>query len=214
MNTSNNILFAALLTAILSPSSPLHAQFFDLDALEEHFDQQIEHMHQSMQHMRKHYKHDSVALSAQAIALDIKDKNVIITIAHMEMDNVEARLNDANNQLTITTPTKKFVIATRGNSIAIEGQETIHQKSKNDTKDTMTQFSGTSMYRTESYVHGKLSLEKQTTDYNPDKKELMVTIPFEEISKGKVVPINTLPSQPNKIVAQENNNKEAMPLEK
>ncbi len=219
MNISKIPLFAAALLSISTASSLLYGRFFDMDAFDEQLEKQLEHMEQSIQHMRQHYKkmgaHSLVTLpNPHAISLASSDKNVTITIADIELDNVEARLNDTNNQLTITTPTKKFIIATRDTMVAVEAQEMVKQKEKNDTKKGVLHFSGTSVYHAESSVKGKPMLEKQTTDYNPDKKELIITIPFQEVSKGKVIPINTLTSQAKPKEQSEKTSRQEMPTGK
>lgn len=190
MNTSNTILFAALLTSFYT-SSNYPSGWFDFDALEDQIKQQME----SMRHMRKQCMQQPFwpAPSYQHTSMTTSDKNAIITLADIDGDNIEARLNDANNRLTITTPIKKFTIATRGNIIFIEAQEVIH--SQREKKEGVAQFYGTSIDQTQTSVSGLPLLEKRSIDYNPDTKELIITIPFQEIQHGKIVPINKLKPQ-------------------
>lgn len=217
MNKPHSLLFSALLTSILTASSPLYGRFFDWDAWDEEIEQQLEQMHQSMRHMRKQCKQMSAqtlvtAPASPHISLHTTDKGVTITIGNIEIDNVEARLNDANNQLTITTPSKKFVIATRDTMVAVEAQEIVQQQSKDDAKQSVMHFSGASVYRTQSIVGGNPALEKQSTEYIADKKELVITIPFHQVSKGKVVPINRVSSQETQNTASSDTKSEKQEL--
>lgn len=191
MNTQNNILFAALLISLYTASN-YTSSWPDFDALEQQIEQQMKAMRQM--HQQCTQPPFWSAPHQQSISLDTTNKNATITLSNIDGENVEARLNDTNNGLSITTPTKKFIISTNGNILAIKAQEVMHSQQEKK-EGGIAQFHGTSKYQSQCSVHGKLLLEKHTIDYNPDKKELIIVIPFAQVSNGKIVPINKLKPQ-------------------
>jgi hypothetical protein len=195
MNKSNNILFAALLASTLASSNSVYGWLADFDAVEDFVEQQLEDSLQSIKQMHKQFKHRRPIPHYQTISVDSNDKLVTITVHAIEADNIEANLNNENTQLSITTPHKKITIKTYNNVLAIEAKETIEQKTKDDNQNEIMQFVGTTVSHQESLVAGKPLLEKQTIDYNPDTKDLIITIPFQESNKGKIVTINKLPKK-------------------
>ncbi len=189
MNT-NKILFAALLTSIMTSRS---LSWFDFDAIEQHIEENVQAMRQLCKPPTHQTRLPTPHYQNTSLDINTTQQQAIVTFYGIDGDSIEARLNDANTQLTITTPVAKLMITARNNIITIEAQEIINNREEH--KKGIIQCSSTSFYKTRSSVPGKLLLENQTTDYNADTKELIVTIPFISANKGKVVPINKLPSQ-------------------
>lgn len=203
MNKQQLILYICLLTVNFASANSIHAWFADMKILEEQIDQQMQQMKQSVKEMQKQFKHLVpqsslwIAPSYQNITLNQDKDSIIITISDIETDNLEARLNEAGYKLALTTPTNKITIATRNNIVSIEAQETVQKRyTENEVKkETAPHYFGTSITRMERSVRSRPILEKQTIDYNPEKKELVITIPMQPINKGNKVPINIISTQ-------------------
>ncbi len=61
----------------------------------------------------------------------------------------------------------------------------ISKQQDEKTQAPTSEFFGTSLVRTVQSVNRKLVLEKQTIDYNPTTKELIITIPLEQAQKKR-----------------------------
>ena len=206
MKKQLTLIIITLFAHSLASANSLHAWFMDMEALENQMQHQVEQMNKSVEEIQKQFSNLVpqssllIAPSYQNISLNQHNDSIIITISDIEADNVEARLNDANNRLTITTPTAVIIVTGRKNIIGIEAQAQVRAQNKEDEeiKKESNHYFGTSITRMERSVSSKPLLETQTIDYDSNKKELIITIPLQRINKGKEIPINTIVMQETK----------------
>jgi hypothetical protein len=208
MNNLTKFLFVALLASNLTSSNTAYGWLIDFDAFQEAIDQQM----QSMKTMHKQFKTQFSTTQYPTISINTNEIAAIITVRNIEFDNLEAQLNDDNNQLSISIPIKKIVISTHHNIIGIEERDIFEQtKSNKDQKETC--YLSSSISHTQTTVPGIPLLEKQSIDYDADKKELIITIPFKQTAKGKPVTINKKVKQDALMQAEPKTTEEA-PVEK
>ena len=175
---------------LLFSSTPSFCWGLNFDEMERQIENHMKQMQKMFKETNKQFKESS---QNSPIAITQEKNAIIVILSSIESNNIEARLNDINNLLTITFPHKKLVLQAAKNIIAIELQEsTQSDKEKKDENSEKTMaFIGTSISQLQKTVNGTPLLEKQTITYDETNHALKITIPLEQ-KDGKIIPINTV----------------------
>lgn len=189
MTINKKLLLTLALIAALQ-GAQTYPWFDDFDEVEDFFDQQWQRMADMRKEMRKSMRSFSANLAtAPVFTSNIADneKNVVITMRGIEAQELDARVNDGNNKLTITTPTDDIRILVNGNLVTIDAKHEI-KTIKKDAQDKEQEFYSAHASSMSQVVKGALILEKQTIEYDHENKELTITIPKRD-ERGKTVPV-------------------------
>lgn len=192
MNKFMQLFVGSLLLGVTTLVNADRSLWSDFEEMEEHLDKQIQEMHKNIKALSKLPK------NSLTTSLKEDDKHVIITISGIEAQELNATLNDNNDQLSISTPNNRIIVTVKGNLIGIETSQEVKElkeEKKDDTEKRSSQYVGSSYMSTQQTVGAPLVLEKQTIDYDHDSKELVITIPKGEVQKGKSVPIKKISKQ-------------------
>lgn len=186
MNTHKKLL-VLLLASATTPWVHGRFSFPNFDEIDEFFDKQWEEMHRMRKQMRNSMQSSSIMKSPISATIDDQDKKIVITINGIDAQDINARVNEENTVLTVTTPTDLIRILINGSLVAAE----ISHESKTATKDDKNkeqEVYSSFVTNTAQTVQGTPLLEQQTIDYDKENKELTITLPKKE--RGKTVAIN------------------------
>lgn len=195
----------ALSISLLGLLQPLHADWFDMDDLfsgmEHHMlqmRQEMEKMQESMRsNLAQHCNANNKGLKTQ-LTEDTTGSGIVVTLSNLETDSVDAQIDDQNGILRITTPQATVKIATRNTIIAIDIDEKLQQEqpSNQNGNTSKTYFCSQSKSYVKQQLGKAIDLEKAKIDYNPETKQLSISIAYADDAKNgsKKVPVTFLRS--------------------
>lgn len=195
----------ALSISLLGLLQPLHADWFDMDDLfsgmEHHMLQMRQEMEKMQESMRSNLAQHCSTNNKKGLRAQLTENStgngIVVTLSNLETDSVDAQIDDQNGMLRITTPQATVKIATRNTIIAIDVDEKLQQESSNQNGDASKAYFCS---QSKSYVKQQLSksidLEKAKIDYNPEIKQLSISIAYADDAKNgsKKVPVTFLKS--------------------
>jgi len=197
---------------LLTLSTPVQANWFDMDdlfsSMEEQMKQmrkEMEHMQSAMQHCVPHKKGKSVR---SAIKQDDQAQAVIVTLNNITAESVDAQLDEQTGILQLSADNLNAKIVCKANTIALEISEKREMK-KTPHKDTDTHdaqakdcwYSAThNRAYIKEYVSTPVSITNATINYDADTAIVTITIPYaQQKSTHKKLPVTlTKPSKEKK----------------
>ncbi len=220
MKNTNKLLLGILLASNLASLKAFHLQLnWNFDELDDYFEQEMEetinHMNQIHKAIHKATRPLHIAQNDPKVVLKDEDRQIVITISDIDTQKLDATVNNASNRLVVTTPSDNIAIGVQSNIVGIEisrQHEAVKKDKKNDNdrETNYEQYVGRSLSRIEQLVDGKPLLDQQTIDYDQDNKQLIITIPKQEVKKDKAVPINRI-SKKNVSLAEQQSAQTATP---
>lgn len=195
---NKKLLFLFVATVITMPTIQAKRSWhgIDFDAIEKFFERQFEQFNQQAKAIHRSRRqplqavaipsvtaHATIPLQTLTTSINETDKNVVVTIHGIDTQELDARIQDENNLLTIHTPQERIEIEIDNEYIHVQ----THQERSSQEEN---HFFGASASTTSQPVSGSPKLGNQTIDYDPGTCTLTITLPKQEIAKqGTSVPV-------------------------